>query len=173
MPSIANQDYIIVRPVFSAYLSNDCYAASLLKGHVMRNTIFDVLVGTTKGESDLNRVIRANQFGIFVFLPGGSPNFMEVKLTETEEQFLGLAAIQVACDMTGFRPTLTYGSDDISLAEENSGKYICVDGKLVTIEVDDSDVITALIVSDNEPGEGDEYANIRYDDLQKLIGIQI
>lgn len=138
----------------------------------MRNTIFDVLVGTGNGESYLNRVIKANQFGISVFLPGGSPNFMDVALNETEEQFLGLAAIQVACNLKVVRPTLIYGSDDTSLAEENSGKYICVDGKLVEPITDDSDVIIGFNVTENPATEG-KFVNIAYDDLMKLIGCQL
>lgn len=170
MPQIANQDYDIVAPKYANTVEKDAYALGQIKGHLLRGTAFDVLVQRYKNEGKLSRIVSVDNVSAEIFW-SASPYYVRLVAAHTQEQFLGLAAVQEACELTTNLPEVGLGDDEESLVEVETSKYICVDGKLVSPSVDDYDRISGFTITENSPAQGDDWANISYEDLQKLIGL--
>lgn len=171
MPQIAQQDYNVVKPAYADYIHNDAAALGVLAGHIERGTIFDVLVKIAKDGDSFSRVVAASkEYGnIMVVDPeDGTLTFCPNGYTPT--QYEGLAAVQVACELTENLPSLAV-NDYNYLMEDNSSYYLCADGKIVIVTLDDEDKIAALQVSSESPSDESDWVNVSFEELQKLIGL--
>ena len=170
MPQIAIQDYNVVAPQYAENVERDAAALGVLAGHLERGTIFDVLIeNATDNPDGITRVAAVKGKSIFIVSPMNGPINIDVDYTPL--QYEGLAAVQVACELTERLPILEKISGYIteSLAET----FLCVDGKLVSVTEDNDNKVASLSVSDEQPGDDDSWVNVPFDELQKLIGVDL
>lgn len=176
MPQIANQDYIVVAPQYGDCINNDAAALGMLAGHIERGTIFDCLLSggiTEKYSSDVERVIGCTGVkptNVHTYSPpdGG---VVDVIIVYTPTQYEGLAAVQVACEMTDDIPTLAI--DNGYLSQSQDAILLCVDGKLIAAEADGDSNLASISISNEAPAAGADWVNISWEDAQKLIGLPV
>ena len=173
MPQIANQDYNTLRLNYSNAAYTDAGILALIAGHIERGTIYDTVIEIYS--NDFGRVCGVDIQDGYPKIGGmdaadGSSWGIEVPYTPT--QYEGLAAVQVACEMTGEIPGLQV-DDNSYLQEGSTGSYLCVSGKCVQVTVDDYSAIAALTIVDSVPASGEDWVNVPFEELQKLIGIPL
>lgn len=175
MPSIAQQDYIIIAPKEGRALADDAAAMGQLKKAVLNGTSFDCLLkDPITVETGLTRVVYTDEAGV-AFIDPSNDSVNNILPEYTPDQYSGLAAVQEEVDriegnISTSIPVLTMGNDD-TLKDDNSGYSICVDGKY--LDVTGEETVTALAISDEGPAEGETFINITWDDAQKLIGLPL
>lgn len=179
MPSIAQQDYIIIAPKEGRALADDAAAMGQLKKAVLNGTSFDCLLkDPTSAESGLTRVIYTDAIGV-AFIDPSDDVVNNISPEYTPDQYSGLAAVQEAEDIIigevlTEMPSLVKTNTGLieNILVENAGGYlICVNGKYLIVTGEET--ITALAISDEGPGESDGFVNISWDDAQKLIGLPL
>lgn len=180
MPSIAQQDYIVIKPNSSRAALSDAECLSKLKLACLNKTIFDCLVFDPfiTGEDCYNRVISASlegpadSFGVTVY-DAGDAEFKTQLLEYTVAQYQGLAAIQQAIDekyrLMLSLPSLETDGGTYYLYVVNPSTAVCVDGKCLIVT--GSDTIEAIEIAETGPGESEPFVNITWEDAQKLIGL--
>lgn len=186
MPSIAQQDYIIIAPKEGRALNQDAAAMGQLKKAVLNGTSFDCLLKHFQEPlaNTLDRVlgigIDGSSGGAAIHISNIADNSVEVlELLYTPEQYSGLATVQEAEDIElgevlTEMPSLVKANSGLieNILVENAGGYlICVNGKYLIVTGEET--ITALAISDEGPGESDGFVNISWEDAQKLIGLPI
>lgn len=178
MPSIAQQDYIVIKTSQKRYFYQDAEAMSKIVGAVSRNTLFDCLIENIDDSADTYyfRPVGYMPKDKTLYYYDATDGEMDgVRIPHSESQYQGLAAVQQALDAKyGFQvsiPELTSSGDTSYLQEGSEGRYICVDNKYLIITGDET--VTALTIAETGPGEGDGFVNITWEDAQKLIGLPL
>ena len=181
MPSIAQQDYIVIKPENSGRsFFHDADSLAKIAGAIERNTIFDCLLWQFDDpDTVLSRIITAELGPIgkyIVYYDLLSSVISELEIPYTETQYQGLAAVQQATDeLFGLQyeiPQLLDSDTYLRAAAPDGGAFVCVDGKYLIVEKSNSK-ITSLTIAEIGPGEGDDFVNITWEDAQKLIGLPI
>lgn len=176
MPSIAQQDYIVIKTSQKRYFQDDAEAMSKIAGAISRNTLFDCLI---ENIDDAQVPYYFKPVGympkdkIFYYYDAANGDMEGMDIPYSESQYQGLAAVQQALDAKYGRqdgiPTLTLSG--AYLQEDSEGRYICVDNKYLIVTGDET--VTALTIAETGPGEGDGFVNITWEDAQKLIGLPL
>ena len=178
MPSIAQQDYIVIKTSASPRpFTIDAAALSQIAGCMSRGNIYDCLLQNYDGNNEyFARIIAFAPSSKAIFYyewNAGEVDSIEVSYTAT--QYQGLAAVQQAIDeqegMMDRLPVLTADGNHY-LAEDDFGGYICVDNKFLLASPINMK-IASLTMADTGPGEGDDFVNITWEDAQKLIGLPL
>lgn len=182
MPSIAQQDYIVIKTSQKRYFQDDAEAMSKIAGAISRNTLFDCLIENID-DAAVTYYFRPVGYmpedKIFYYYDAANGGMKGMDIPYSESQYQGLAAIQHAIDekygLMQNLPSLKYDGEDNSLNVAVSAQlnvYVCVDGKkIITTVVEDK--IKALTLSETGPGEDTPFVNITWEDAQKLIGVAI
>lgn len=166
-----NQSYDVITPKIATDIPWDAYAIGQLRNSIDQNTILNTKLLYRKGTTEVYNILSSGN-GFVTIFKDSAPYYTRIVVTNySVEQYDGLAKVQEAVNLTNAFPEIGYGSDDESLAETNTGKYLCVEDKLVKPNLDDADMIIGFTISEQSP-EG-EYVNISSDDLQKLVGFQL
>lgn len=183
MPSIAQQDYIVIKPENSGRsFFKDADSLAKIAGAIERNTIFDCLLWQFDDPNAvLSRIITAELGPIskyIVYYDLLSSVISKIKIPYTETQYRGLAAVQQAIDekygLMQNLPSLESDGEDYSLnvAATQANVYVCVDGKKIITTVVGGK-IKALSLSETGPAADERFVNITWEDAQKLIGLPI
>ena len=189
MPSIAQQDYIVIKPKQGRAAQNDAAALSQLAGIKERNGglgFFDVLIADPINsempeEAQFSRVVatyggesRASGIVLTVY-DGTNDEFLNIQVRYFQAQYQGLAAVQQAMDeLFGLQnsvPTLEVNDAHI-LASANDDAFVCIDGKYLLPEKAGGK-LASITIAETGPGEDTPFVNITWEDAQKLIGLPI
>lgn len=174
MPQIAQQDYKVIAPKPGRDFKKDAAALGELKRSILNGIGFDCLIKDTLAlEGDFSRVLGLYPDGsvVAVYSIPEHQN-KEYEMPYTVEQYEGLSSVQNAIDVYGLArvlPLLTKGQDNVHLNEDDSGYFICVDGKYLIVTGESN--IEALAIAENGPSE--YFVNITWEDAQKLIGLPL
>ena len=191
MPSIAQQDYIVIKPKQERATKDDAAAMAQLAGIKERDGqlgFFDVLINkpiVSEGVTieQYSRVIatygdkpRTRPISLTVY-EGTNDEIVNLAVDYSQKQYQGLAAVQEAIDEKyggmNILPVLLTQQVTNYLQEEDMGGYICVDNKYLIATVDGEDKLISLTMADTGPIEPDAFVNITWEDAQKLIGLPI
>lgn len=176
MPSIAQQDYIVIKTSASPRpFTIDAAALSQIAGCMSRGNIYDCLLQNYDGNDEyFARIIAFAPSSKTIFYyewNSGEMDSIEVDYTVT--QYQGLAAVQEAEDEIEGEVMLALpalGTADSHLIEEENDYPICVDGKFLIPAVSGGK-LASLTIAETGPGEG--FINITWEDAQKLIGLPL
>ena len=175
MPSIAQQDYIVIKTsAISRPFENDAAALSQIAGCISRGTIYDCLLQNYDGNEEyFTRIIGfAPARKLILYYDWSADGVSALTTYYTETQYQGLAAVQQAEDeKMGEAVSLpSLGTVGSYLIEDNEGFSICADGKYLIPAVSGGK-LASLTIAETGPEEG--FMNITWEDAQKLIGVAI
>lgn len=177
MPSIAQQDYIVIKPKEGRAAQDDAECLHKLKSALLNGTILDCIIyDTVPREGDFSRIIGGYKDAINFYSPGDT-EIKGLNLDYTPTQYSGLAAVQEAEDewnkqAVSLLPALTADGGDL-LAEDVMAIPICSGGFRIKIIYDGDSKVANLELTDTKPAEGEDFINISWEDAQKLIGLPI
>lgn len=176
MPSIAQQDYIVIKTSASLRpFTIDAAALSQIAGCISRGNIYDCLLQNYDGNDEyFTRIIAFAPSSKTIFFyqwTSGEVDNAEVSYTVT--QYQGLAAVQEAEDEILGEVMLALPAlktADSHLIEKENGYPICADSKFLIPAVSDGK-LASLTIAETGPVNG--FVNITWEDAQKLIGLPI
>ena len=182
MPSIAQQDYLVIKGKAETDYRLIAGVAALIE----RKTLFDaIIVIETTGEHAFFAECRPlsilggpedGNLRVDIYYDGGNSVIEVPSFTQT--QFEGLAAIQDAENYYGEIGigVDTYASDpDLYLYEGEGGNFICSDGKFLKVSLTqiEGDEYKITAIEQTEKTAEDGYVNVSFEDAQKLIGLTV
>ena len=171
MPQIANQDYTVAVDKGSGlqYYPELLRLYAKMAGAIQRGTIFDFVIkydnpgNVEKYFSRPLSVFLSDENFYFVRYVNGDAEIDTFELRHTEAQYNVLADIAeggAVTDLTGYEEYLT----------DANGIFICIDGKYITVELDQYEIILSYKVTNIE-AVGVELVNIPFEDAPGLIGL--
>lgn len=173
----AKQNQIILRSKYANAFSADAAALGELRGYIDKKTVCDILICEpfyNNIPGTYAKVIAFEDEGIYLL--NSSSNNIEIGFIMcnlTQEQYMALAEVQKATGDKNYPNLSVLDYNGVYyLCDDDTQKFICVNGKLVEVDEDDGGKIVALNITNNNASEG-AYANISYEVLQKLKGINI
>lgn len=170
MPQIANQDYLEAKDQNIDYRQR-----AFISGCIIRNTIFDLVynyVGRNGGKVSARPLTIVHDetdrpFGIYrVYSISESGQIIYDSFDSTPEQYMALADMNDARMDTG-----NLLVDENGYVTDDSDKYLCHNGKYISVTVDSQNYIASYQVTDVDAGDGIVPVNIPEEDLPGLIGI--
>lgn len=183
MPSIAQQDYIVIAPKVGNTILNDAYALGQLAKILEKGdtSIFDVILlrpVVNDGEEDQNQgrvlgIYPPNKASIF---DAGNEGIYTIEVPYTSTQYEGLAAVQEAGEAQqpeqGFKDGLPkFSKNEGYFYEASTGNYITdLEGNKISVTVT-SDKIASVTLSE-EIATGN-IVKVPFEEIQKLIGLPI
>lgn len=182
LKQVEKQKSVFIRPLVAKYANCDAYALLQLKLHYLDGTIFNtILCSPNEGsEEHNNEMVRINT----VFEQGGIEYFVFSVINEEQqsgyinvyfsvEELKVLQKIQEQTRTDNIPVITVTGSEpNYILYDGRSESYICIDGMLVKIDVED-DFITGYEITDQKPEVGEKFCNISEDDMSVLIGYAV
>lgn len=181
MPSIAQQDYIVIKISQKRYFQYDAEAMAKIAGAISRNTLFDCLI---ENIDDAQVPYYFKPVGYMpkdktlYYYDAANADMEGMDIPYSESQYQGLAAIQHAIDekygLMQNLPSLESDGEDYSLnvATTQGNIYVCVNGKKIITTVVEGK-IKALSLSETGPAADERFVNITWEDAQKLIGLTL
>jgi len=184
MPSIAQQDYIVIAPKVGNTIEVDAYALGTLAKILEKKdtSIFDVILKDASiNESPDEHYSRITDC---LFIDINGDNYVEyiedgsikiLNFTHTSTQYEGLAAVQEAGEAQypgeGMNTGLPLLQDLQSVLFDRNTGYIITDpeGHKTTVTVAEGKIAT-VAVSDAVEAEG---IKVPFEEIQKLIGLPI
>ena len=185
MPSIAQQDYIVIAPKVGYTIIVDAYALGQLAKILEKKdtSIFDVilqnvLVNDGKDDPNFGRIIGAalstSSSSCDVWDAGNSePHHIELPYTST--QYEGLATVQEAGEAQhpgdGMKDSLPQLQELQSLLYDTSTGYFITDleGHKISVTAPDAKV-TSVAISEETDQDG---IKVPFEEIQKLVGLPI
>lgn len=182
MPSIAQQDYIVIAPKVGNTIEHDAYALGQLAKILEKNdtSIFDVIVKNltiNDGEDDPNygRILGVypKRYSLTAFDKGNG----EIKDMElyTSTQYEGLAAVQEAGEAQwpgeGMKESIPVFALTVNILTETVIGYNITDseGHKISVTVADGEIATVAISEETDP----DGIKVPFEEIQKLIGLPI
>lgn len=170
MPQIANQDYQVTGKTDKGKIYLDDRRMAEIAYAIERGTIFDLVIDInfdTQKAKKLSRVLGVYETPgeqIDVFYIDENTQIAGISIEKTGIQYTVLADIADG----GGVSALTYDEDGYLL--EDSGKFICADGKYIAVTLDDNDIIASYEIT-NVEAVGVDIINIPIEDAPGLIGL--
>ena len=185
MPSIAQQDYIVIAPKVGDTIIVDAYALGQLAKILEKKdtSIFDVIVknvalNTGEDEPNLGRIEAIgydSHIKTLGMLDGGNQDFKYLSIPYTATQYEGLAAVQEAGEAqhpgAGMKNSLPQLQDLQSLLYDTSTGYFITDleGHKIHVTITDGKLASVAISEEIE----DDGIKVPFEEIQKLIGLPI
>lgn len=178
MPSVAQQDYIVIAPKVGDMINVDAYALGQLAKILEKkdNSIFDVIV-------DYDGFNRSKIIGIFdedthfmiASVLTKESSIKQYNILYTATQYEGLSAVQEAGEAqhpgAGIKddiPLLVNVEDYLN--ETSSGYYITdLEGHKISVTVANGKLASVAISEETDP----DGIKVPFEEIQKLIGLPI
>lgn len=185
MPSIAQQDYIVIAPKVGRTISVDAYAIGQLAKILEKGdtSIFDVIL--ENGATNESPAIYRDKITTIFYDPIAKngyiisfiekSEFLDVVIIYTSTQYEGLAAVQEAGEaqypgsgLTDSLPIFEYNAGE--LAEQHIGLLITdLEGHKISNTTADGKLATVAILEETDP----DGIKVPFEEIQKLIGLPI
>lgn len=184
MPSIAQQDYNVIRPVVGTSIESDASAIAELAGHIERGTAFDCILSGRIFKSDisdklLTRIIEMDvslneddtlQYANINFVRNNAGNPLKgLYINYPSSAYRVFAKIQRQSGADSF--VLSIGEDNELIADA-TGNPVAVNGMYILPQINDDDVIVGWNYGDAIPA-GITFYSITEMDADALVGIAI
>lgn len=183
MPSIAQQDYIVIAPKVGNTIVVDAYAlGQLVKILEKKDTsIFDVILKflqVNDGEDDPNYEKIVGVYPMSHIIDAYDPwnrVIYSLNVPYTSTQYEGLAAVQEAGEAqkpgVGFKDGLPeFSSNRGYLYEKSTGYFITdLEGHKISVTATDDKLATVAVSEETDP----DGIKVPFEEIQKLIGLPI
>lgn len=185
MPSIAQQDYIVIAPKVGNTVDVDAYALGQLAKILekMDTSIFDVIVknvalNTGEDEPNLGRIEAIgydSHIKTLGMLDGGNQDFKYLSIPYTATQYEGLAAVQEAGEALfpgeGEKDDIPILQITETFLRDNNIGYFITDpeGHKISVTATDGKLASVAISEEIE----DDGIKVPFEEIQKLIGLPI
>ncbi len=181
MPSIAQQDYIVIAPKV-ADIEHDAYALGYLAKILEKKdtSIFDVIIkydglnsskisGVCEGEEDFSASV--------AFIVSEDPTkIYYILIPYTSTQYEGLAAVQEAGvedsdlpDLKEKLPTLERSDDGFLYEEQTATIMTDLEGHKISVTAADGKLATVAVSEETDP----DGIQVPFEEIQKLVGLPI
>ncbi len=184
MPSIAQQDYIVIAPKVGNTITVDAYALGQLAKILEKGDtgIFDVILENPE-INDLPDVIRSKVLNYF-YSEGGKlgdvtissdSGIVTISVLYTSTQYEGLAAVQEAGEAQYPGEGITYSLpgfevDAGALVERVLGLSITdLEGHKISVTTTDGKLATVAVSEETDP----DGIQVPFEEIQKLVGLPI
>lgn len=176
MPSIAQQDYIVIAPKVGGTIVVDAYALGQLAKILEKKdtSIFDVILNYSE---ELYSKVIATFDDIpkrITFVNSDESAVDGIDIPYTSIQYEGLAAIQEAEVDTGELrtklPTLERTNDGFLLEEQTGTLITDPEGHLISVTALDAKLASVAVSAEDADPDG---IKVPFEDIQKLIGLPI